>query len=130
MHPRRRIKAAGEAVRIGGPLARTGSGIGQDNVMGLALSEECARRARVHAQLLDGGSTPRRNVAAVVSEIVGIQAQDVTAAELSIRARTTGPVRDDIHQTLADTRSLVRTSPRWRTDIGADQAKHPWPMTA
>jgi len=77
--------------------------------MGLALSEEGARRVRVQGQLLDGRSTPRRSVAAVVSEIVGVQAQDLTAAELSIRARTRGLVRDDIYQALADTRSLVLT---------------------
>lgn len=77
--------------------------------MGLALSEEGARRARVHSQLLDGRSTSRRSVAAVVAEIVGVQAQDVTAAELSVRARTTGVIRDDICQALADTRSLVLT---------------------
>ena len=77
--------------------------------MELALSEEGARRVRVQAQLLDGRSTTRRNVAAVVSQIVGVQAQDVTAAELSIRARTRGLIRDDIYQTLTDTRSLVLT---------------------
>jgi hypothetical protein len=75
--------------------------------MGQAFSEEGARRARVQAQLLDGRGAPRRDVAAVVSGIVGVQAQDMTAAELSIRARTTGIVRDDIYQALADTRSLV-----------------------
>lgn len=77
--------------------------------MRLTVSEESARRARVRAQLLGGDESASPGVAAVASAIVGIQAQDMAAAELSIRARTTGIVRDDIYRSLADSRSLILT---------------------
>ena len=48
------------------------------------MNDERARRARVRAQLL-GGSRMRRGPADVVSALVGVQAQDETAAALSIQ---------------------------------------------
>jgi Winged helix DNA-binding domain len=74
---------------------------------GLA-SDERLRRARVRAQLL-GPRRPRRDVTAVVSAIAGVQAQDGSAAALSIRARSTGLVAADVWRAAAETRSLVLT---------------------
>ena len=46
------------------------------------------RRAHLRAQLLD--DHPPADVEAVVAAVAGIQAQDVTAAAMSIRARSPG----------------------------------------
>jgi hypothetical protein len=73
----------------------------------LTLSHERARRSRVRAQLLDGRPVPQRGVAEVAWHLVGIQAQDRTAAGFSIRARGTGVVAADIRRALTERRSLV-----------------------
>ena len=52
------------------------------------LDADGVRRARVWAQLLDG-ATPMRSPVRVAGRLVGIQAQDITAAALAVRARTT-----------------------------------------
>src|SRR5439155_16133591 len=51
----------------------------------------------------------RRGPADVVSALVGVQAQDETAAALSIRARTSGLVTADLWEAVGDARSLVLT---------------------
>jgi hypothetical protein len=48
-------------------------------------------------------------VAAVVSHVCGIQAQDTLAAALSVRARTSGVTHKDVQRALEDSRSIVRT---------------------
>ena len=53
---------------------------------GLRLSEVGVRRARVHGQLL-GEHDAGRDVAGVVSTVVGVQAQDLAAAAVCIWAR-------------------------------------------
>ncbi|MBA2750935.1 MAG: winged helix DNA-binding domain-containing protein [Actinobacteria bacterium] len=50
-----------------------------------------------------------RSATAVVSALVGIQAQDPGAAALSLRARTSGLVTGDVDAALGDERSLVLT---------------------
>jgi hypothetical protein len=62
--------------------------------------------ARARSQrLLDRRLT---DAAAVVREVVGVQAQDRTAGTLSIRVRSTGLTRDDVERALVDERSIVR----------------------
>ena len=62
-----------------------------------------ARRARAAAQLLDGGTrTPRDAVA----HLLAVQAQDLRAARLALRARGAATRAADVDAALAD-RSLV-----------------------
>jgi hypothetical protein len=60
------------------------------------LGDQAIRRARVRAQLLSGRTATGRTVEQVVSTVVGIQAQDLTAAALSIRARHRGVTAADV----------------------------------
>src|ERR1700704_5005121 len=65
------------------------------------------RRAHLRAQLLD--DHPPADVAAVVSAVAGIQAQDITAAATSIRAPSPGLVLADLGRAVWEDRSLVLT---------------------
>lgn len=60
------------------------------------LSDRFVRRARVRSQLLSGRVPVSRTVDAVVSTLVGVQAQDLTAAGLSVRARLPRATRRSI----------------------------------
>jgi Winged helix DNA-binding domain len=63
------------------------------------------RRARAAAQLLD---RPRAaGVADVVGRLLAVQAQDLRAARLAVRARTTGLTAADVDAALTDERSVV-----------------------
>jgi len=63
------------------------------------------RRARAAAQLLD---RPRAaGVAEVVARLLAVQAQDLRAARLALRARTTGLRAADVDAALTDERSVV-----------------------
>ena len=65
------------------------------------------RRAHLRAQLLD--DHPPADVEAVVAAVAGIQAQDVTAAAMSIRARSPGLALADLARAVREERRLVLT---------------------
>ena len=65
------------------------------------------RRAHLSAQLLD--NHPRADVETVVAAVVGIQAQDITAAAMSIRARSSGLVVADLFRAVWEERGAVLT---------------------
>jgi hypothetical protein len=73
----------------------------------LRPSDEEVRRAWETGQLLDGRSSGR-SLTDVVSALVGVQAQDVRAAGLCIRARTEGLVFGDVYRAI-EGRSIVLT---------------------
>ncbi len=63
------------------------------------------RRARAAAQLLD---RPRAaGVAEIVGHLLAVQAQDLRAARLALRARTTGLAGTDVDAALTEERSVV-----------------------
>jgi hypothetical protein len=74
----------------------------------IRLSGDEIVRVRLRAQLL-AGAPERRGVAETVSVLVGVQAQDETAAALAVRARTRGLVDTDVHRAVAEDRSLTLT---------------------
>src|SRR5437764_288703 len=65
------------------------------------------RRAHLRAQLLD--DHPPADVEAIVAAVAGIQAQDVTAAAMSIRARSPGIALADLARAVREERRLVLT---------------------
>jgi hypothetical protein len=65
------------------------------------------RRTHLRAQLLD--DHPPAEVTAVVSQVAGIQAQDITAAAMSIRARSPDLALAELRRAVWDDRSLVLT---------------------
>lgn len=73
----------------------------------MALSDDRFRLARMHAQLLAG--PPAAGVAGAVRGAAAIQAQDLDASLLAIRARTSGLVADDVRRAVGEERSVVRT---------------------
>jgi hypothetical protein len=62
--------------------------------------------ARARSQRLLGRRLT--DAAAVVREVVGVQAQDRVAGALSVRVRSTGLTRDDVDRALVAERSVVR----------------------
>ena len=81
--------------------------------MPITLSAVEARRFRLLSQGLGvgggdlGGAGP--SVADIVERTGGVQAQDVSAAGLQIRARSFGLTVADLHRALFEERSIVRT---------------------
>ena len=69
------------------------------------MSPERVRAARMRAQRLDGRAG---DVAEVVRHLLGVQAQEVRAAGLSIRARADGVDAAAVERALVDDRSIVR----------------------
>src|SRR5438105_9670240 len=65
------------------------------------------RRAHLRAQLLD--DHPPAGVQTVVAAVAGIQAQDITAAAMSIRARAPGLAVADLGRAVREERGLVIT---------------------
>jgi hypothetical protein len=65
------------------------------------------RRAHLRAQLLD--DHPPADVQTVVAAVAGIQAQDITAAAMSIRARAPGLALADLARAVREERGLVLT---------------------
>lgn len=65
------------------------------------------RRAHVRAQLLD--DHPPADVETVVAAVGGVQAQDITAAAMSVRARSPGLVVADLFRAVWEERRLVLT---------------------
>jgi hypothetical protein len=70
------------------------------------LTAARARLARVHAHGLAG--EPATSVAGAVRRVVGLQAQDVRASRLAVRARTMGLTRCDVDAAVRG-RRVVRT---------------------
>jgi hypothetical protein len=70
------------------------------------LTAARTRLARVHAHGLAG--EPATSVAGAVRRVVGLQAQDVRASRLAVRARTMGLTRSDVDTAVGD-RLVVRT---------------------
>src|SRR3989454_11599766 len=68
---------------------------------------KATRRAHLRAQLLD--DHPPTDVEAVVAAVAGIQAQDITAAAMSIRARCPGPALADLSRAVWDERCVGLT---------------------
>jgi hypothetical protein len=56
-----------------------------------------------------GPTAPSTAVAAAVSRVVGVQAQETAAAALAVRARTVGLSEDDVTKAHEEARSVVRT---------------------
>jgi hypothetical protein len=78
--------------------------------MPITLSNDQLRFLRLRAQRL----TPQQpgeviNVAQVVKEVCGIQAQDAAAATLAVRSRSIGLVVSDVEKARVDERTIVRT---------------------
>jgi hypothetical protein len=69
------------------------------------VNADAVRAARMRSQRLDGRE---RDLVELVRRVVGIQAQDATAAALSIRARTEGLTAADVERAIEE-RRLVRT---------------------
>ena len=78
--------------------------------MARSLSDDQARFLRLRAQRLH---PQQRNsiadVAQVVKELCGVQAQDASAAALTVRARSAGLTASDVERARLQERSLVRT---------------------
>jgi hypothetical protein len=73
------------------------------------LTDEQARELRARSQLYGLRAKRPRTVAGAVERVVGLQAQDLNAASLQLRARTTGLTRTDFEDALGVERSVVRT---------------------
>ena len=78
----------------------------------LRLTDTGVRRARVRGQWLSGRVPAGRSVDDVVGRLVGVQAQDVTAAGLAIRARSRGLVAADVDAAREDRRVVLTWSLR------------------
>jgi hypothetical protein len=78
--------------------------------MAISLSDEQVRLLRLRAQQLtpkpgDGVS----DIALLVKELCGIQAQDARAAALALRVRSTGLVAVDVERARVQERTIIRT---------------------
>ena len=74
------------------------------------LSEGQVRFLRLRAQRLDRRSPESAaDVAGIAKEMCGLQAQDLAAAALAVRARSTGLAARDVDRARVDERSVVRT---------------------
>jgi len=65
------------------------------------------RRRRAAAQLLAGSAAPGVDSAAAVGQLLAVQAQDLRAARLALRARGAARSAADVDSALTDDRSLV-----------------------
>src|SRR5690242_8768057 len=78
--------------------------------MTISLSNDSVRWLRLHAQRL----TPQRrdvssDVARLVKDLCGIQAQDMRAAPLALRVRSAGLTVADVEHARVQGRSVIRT---------------------
>ena len=71
------------------------------------LTDSGVRRARMQGQWLSGRVPTARSVDDVVGRLVGVQAQDLTAAGLAVRARSRGLVAADVETTRAERRVVL-----------------------
>jgi hypothetical protein len=79
-------------------------------MMDLSLNEHQTRLVRLHAQRLTltesvSGSSPEQ----VVQAVFGVQAQDLSAAQLAIGVRSTGLSIRDVERARQEQRTIVRT---------------------
>ncbi len=78
--------------------------------MALTLTPEQVRQLRARAQrLAEPVAGSPAAVAELVNHLVGVQAQDVSAARLALRARCAGLAAADVERARVDERSIVRT---------------------
>src|SRR5438874_1732371 len=78
--------------------------------MTITLSNDQVRFLRQYAQhLIPNQPDKSIDVARIVNEVCGIQAQDANAANLAIRVRSTGLIASDVEQAHVQERSIVRT---------------------
>src|SRR2546427_4848156 len=70
----------------------------------MTWDEVCARRLARHALL-----EPSSDIVAVVSDVCGVHAQVMSAAELSIGVRVAGVTRTHVRTALWTDRTLVKT---------------------
>lgn len=78
--------------------------------MALTLTPDQVRLLRARAQrLAESMAGSPAAVAELVNHLVGVQAQDVSAAGLALRARCTGLTTADVERARVDERSIVRT---------------------
>src|SRR5215213_23906 len=75
-------------------------------MIALTWVQVCAWRLARH-HLLD--APPRERLVEVVSQVCGVQAQVMSAAELAIAVRTEGATPEDVRAALRETRDLVKT---------------------
>ncbi len=73
------------------------------------LSQDQTRRLRLRAQHLDHRDGRLADAADLVRAIGGVQAQDLPAAALSIRARTRGLTAEDVERARVEERSVLHT---------------------
>src|SRR5712692_7801698 len=78
--------------------------------MTISLSDDHVLLLRLRAQRLTPQPTdPAADVAHVVKELCGIQAQDSRAAALAVRVRSAGLVAADVEHARTQQRSIIRT---------------------
>jgi hypothetical protein len=81
--------------------------------MAISLSREQARLLRIISQKLvfraSVGNDGPASVARLVRDLCGVQAQDVSAASLAMRARCMGLAEGDLKRALFEDRSVIRT---------------------
>jgi hypothetical protein len=75
--------------------------------MTLTLSDNQVRLVRLRAQRLI--TPPVDNVAQIVKNLCGVQAQDASAAMLAVRVRSEGLIADDVERARVEERSIIRT---------------------
>lgn len=92
--------------------------------------DERVRLLRQTAQLLH--RPKRASPAGIVRRLVGVQAQDRSAASLALRARTAGPAAQDVERALTEGRSIVRSWAMRGTLHLVAAEDHAWlvPLTA
>ena len=76
--------------------------------MDIILSEDAIRRIRLRSQQLEPRNESR-DVASIVARVFGIQAQEVSAANIGIQARSIGLTIKDIDQSRFSSQSIIRT---------------------
>src|SRR5438552_2530682 len=72
-------------------------------------ADVAVRRARLAAQRLTDATRLRADPAAIARAVCGIQAQDMRAAQLALRVRSTGLTVAIVDEAIARKRSVVRT---------------------
>src|SRR3954447_18425791 len=76
----------------------------------MKLTEDPVLRLRMRAQRLAGLATgDAADLASVVKEVCGVQAQEMLAAGLAVRARSSGLVAADVERARVEERTVVRT---------------------
>jgi hypothetical protein len=77
--------------------------------MTTTLTDDQTRQLRLRAQRLAPADSRDTDLVALVQAICGVQAQDLSAAALSVRARTAGLTAEDVERARIADRSIVHT---------------------